>query len=911
MRTIAAFWRRRSGDDFGAEIEAHIALETERLIAEGWSPHTARDEARRRFGNVGQVRERYYDRTHVRLIDDGVRDVRYAVRSLARDKGYVLAAVGALGVGLAANIALFSLFSAVALHPLPVSSPQRVVSINQVKPPIRFGPFSIADYLYYRDNARTLSHVAVAQPAHLRLAGIATSPTGAPANAAPGSVAEPVIALFVTTNFFEAFGVRSAAGRLLRSDDESATGAYAALISDNYWQRRFGRDPGVIGSTLIVSGIRATIVGVTPHDFAGVRQEIPDIWITLSALGDLRQRAARETAACCEMIGRLAPDYGMLDARGELATLAAVRRSELPPSERQMTVTVSPAVSFGQFGEQVRPIFAALQVAMLLVLFIACANVASLMLGRAAAREKEIVVRMAIGAGRGRLVRQLLTEGLVVALAAGALAAAVTTYALSVGARLLSAFLSREGGGTLSLSMSADSRVALYVAAISMAGGVMFALAPALQASRVDLAGVLRTAGGASDGVGIGRLRSILIAGQIALSVALLISAAGLARSARRLGRADPGFQAHDVVAVWLTNPQELALPAERAREIEGEVRRRLAGLPGVQSLAVASRVPLGGNITTSAMLPVDKAGDAGAGDAAPRYPYSFVSESFFATLGIPLLRGRTFTQEEVRDSAQVVVISDSMARALWPHRDAVGQRLALSTARPSAFNAGPGLSGTAEVVGVVANVRGISMTGSDIGDVYLPKLTNGWSSRILVRTWGSRAAVMRDVPRIVHDIEAALPVSVQSMDEVVASDASVLTARLSADILAVVGAIGFLLAFVGVYGMVSYAVRQRQREIGIRMALGASARQVLAAALRGTLTWVARGVAVGVCLGMIGITLTNAFLAGVTVSASVLDPGSMLLVPLTIGGVAVFAAALSARKAASTNPAAVLRADG
>jgi putative ABC transport system permease protein len=660
-----------------------------------------------------------------------------------------------------------------------------------------------------------------------------------------------------------------------------------------------------------VSGIRATIVGVTPRDFAGVRQEVPDVWITLSALGDIHQRAIRDSSACCEMVARLAEGRTVRGAQAELANLAAIRRRDLPPSDRQMTVTASPAVAFGRLGEQVRPLFAALQVAMFLVLFIACANVASLMLGRAAARDRETAVRLAIGAGRARLVRQLITEGVVVAIIAGFLAAVLTAYALSTGTTLLSAFLSREGGGSLSLRVTTDSRVAIYVAGISIAAGIMFALAPALQASRADLASVLRTAGGAGAARGTGRLRSLLIAGQIALSVALLIVASGLARSAIHLVRSDPGFHAENVLSVWLTNPQELALPPERAREIEDEVRRRLAALPGVQSLAVASRIPLGGNVTTSAMLPEERATQAATADGAPQYPYSFVSASFFSTLGIPLMRGRPFTEQDVRDSAPVAVISDSMARALWPRGDGLGKRLALHVTSTRGFNAGRALVGTAEVIGVVGTVRGVSMTGGDVGDVYLPRLTNDWSSRILLRTQVDPASIAGEVTRIVHEVEPALPVSTETMVDVVASDGSVTTARASAGILAAVGVIGLLLASVAVYGMVSYAVRQKQREIGIRMALGAHGAQVLAAALRGTLMWIVRGVVAGVVFGIIGIKLTNAVLTGASVSASVIDPASIVLVPFLIGIIAVLAASLSARKAAATNPAVVLRADG
>ncbi|HVT37918.1 MAG TPA: ADOP family duplicated permease [Gemmatimonadaceae bacterium] len=913
MWTPSAFPRRRhrAESDFSSEIQAHLALEADQLVAEGWTPADAATEARRRFGNVGGAQERFHDARHIAWIEDAARDVRYALRALFRDKVYLLAAVSALGLGLAANIAVFSLFAAVALKPLPVPAPDRLVTISKSTPTVRFGPFSVADYLFYRANSRLLASIAAAQPSHLRLAGIAGAGSGTRLPATQGNVAEPVIALFVTANYFDTFGAVPVAGRGLRPEDDVGVGSYSALLSDNYWERRFRRDPGIIGSTLLVSGIRATIVGVSPRDFAGVRQEVPDIWVALAALGDIRERALRETAVCCELVGRLTADASVQRAQAELASLAAARRRDLPVSEQQMKVSAAPAISFGRIGELVRPLFAALQAATLMVLLIACANVAGLLLSRATTREREISVRLAIGAGRGRLVRQLITEGVVVAVLAGALAAVVTGYGLATATRLATTFLSRHGGGTLALAITADSRVLMYVAAISVLAGIVFAVAPALQLSRLDLASAFKSSGGSPPGYHRNRLRGFLLAGQIAVSVALLITAVGLARSAASLLQLDPGFRSAGVVSAWLTNPEEIGLPAPRAREIENRVRARLAALPGVQSVSVASRLPLGGNVTTSAMLPAERAVDPVSRDAAPRYPYAYVSEDYFATLGIRLIRGRSFSAQEVREGAGVAVISDSMARTLWPGVEAIGRQLATGTARETGFNTGARApAGTVEVVGVVRDVHGLAMATVDVGDVYLPRLTNGWSSRILLRVDGDGSAMAREIPRIVHDIEPALPVSVENMSAVVASDAGVVAGKVGAWVLATIGLLGLVLAGVGVYGTVSYSVRHQRREIGIRMALGARPRQVLAATLRGPFRWIAGGVGAGVLLGVTGIKLTNAILVGVSATASALDPAVLVLVPLVIALFALSAAALSGRKAAGLDPAAVLRAD-
>jgi putative ABC transport system permease protein len=900
-------WRRPEAD-FADEVAAHLDLETDRLVAEGWAPPRAAREARRRFGNVASVQERYHERRSISWVEDLVRDVRYAVRMLAKDRAYLFASVSALGLGLAANIALFSLFSAVALKPLPARAPDRLVTISQAKPMVPYGPFSLADFLFYRANSRTLQGITAAQPAHLRLAGISPSANAAAATA--GAIAEPVIALFVATNYFDMFGVPPVLGRTFRPDDENATGSFSALLSENYWDRRFSRDPSIIGSTLRVGGIRVTVVGVSPRDFAGVHQQVPDMWVPLAALGNVADRAARETAVCCELAGRLADGRSIREAQAELAALAAIRRRDLPPRDRQMSVSIAPAVSFGRIGEQIRPLFAVLQLAMLLVLLIACANVAGLLLGRAWARHREIAVRLATGASRGRLVRQLVTEGIVVAAIAAALAATITLYGLAAASRFAATYFAKQGGGTVALPLSADGRVLLYVAGISLAAGVVFTLAPALHSTRLDLVSALKSAAGASDASHRSRLRGWLIAGQITVSVALLITAAGLARASLSMLHVDPGFRVSGALTVWLTDPQEIGLPAARAREIEALVRDRVRALPGVLAVSTASRLPLAGNVSSSPMLPAEAATDPTTRGAAPSYPFAFVSENYFEAMNIPLVHGRSFTAQEVRDSAAVAVISDSMARHLWPKGDAIGKRLALGVAPLTGFNTGGTLSGSAEIVGVVRDIRGVTIATPDAGDVYLPKVTNGWNSRLVVVVQGDMASVARDVSRSVREIDPALPVATQTMADLVSSDTSVITARVGAMVLASIGAIGLLLAAVGVSGMVSYAVRQQRREIGIRMALGAQSRQVLGAAMRGSLQWIVGGTIVGTVLGAAGIALANSVLQGVSISASTLDPGVLILLPIGIGGLALSAALLSARRATSIDPAAVLRAD-
>jgi len=383
---LTRWWRRlrRHEDDFGAEVRSHLDLETDRLIAEGLSPESARSEARRRFGNTAAAIEAYHDARAVGWLEDGARDVAYGLRLLRKDRAYALAATAALALGIGANVTLFSIFSAVALAPMQGVRPDRLISVYAVSRSAIFGTFSFGDYVDMRDHATTLASVAAQQADHLRLTGVSL---GGDANDGP---AEPVVGLYVSANYFDTYGVHPTVGRVLVSDDEHVAAApCAALISDSYWERRFQRNPAVLGSRAVLSGTPVTIVGVTPRGFMGTRQEIPDFWVTMAALGDVSRRALDRTTLCCELTGRLADGATPERATAELRVLndRAQRADQLPASDRR-TVRLSPAKPFANYQELWRRLFVVLQATMALVLLIACANVAALLLGRAAMRQR-------------------------------------------------------------------------------------------------------------------------------------------------------------------------------------------------------------------------------------------------------------------------------------------------------------------------------------------------------------------------------------------------------------------------------------------------------------------------------------------------------------------------------------------
>lgn len=895
------WWRRlrRHEDDFGAEVRSHLDLETDRLIAEGWSPDKAPAEARRRFGNSGATIEAYHDARTVGWLEDAARDLQYGLRLLRKDRPYALAAMAALALGIGANVILFSLFSAVALAPMQGVRPERLVSVFAVSPFARFGTFSYGDYVYLRDHATTLSSLAAQQAEHLRLTHATLD-----GDAADGP-AEPVVGLYVSANYFSTYGLHPALGRALSGDDERITaGPFAALISDSYWERRFQRNPAILGSRVALGGTPVTIIGVTPRGFMGTRQEVPDFWITMAALGDVSRRAADRLTLCCELTGRLADGVTRERASSELRVLNdRAQQADGPQTSDRRTVRLAAARPFGNYQDLWVRLFTALQVAMVLVLLIACANVAALLLGRAAAREREIAVRLALGARRRRLVRQMVTEGVVLAVLSGAAALAVTWYGLGIGARYASSTLARQGGGTVVMTLTPSPALLGYVALTSVFAGLLFALAPALQSTRRNVADVLRDG---STGAGLrrrSRLRGALVAGQVAVCLALLLDAGLLSLASWRVLRTDPGFAHRDVLSVWVTDPRAVGYDSTHAIAIASRLEERVRALPGVRAVSVTSRVPLQGAITTSV---ASAAPDAGP--EAPRFPYQYVSEDYFSTLGLKL-RGRPFTRAEVDSRAAVVVVSDSLARTLWPGQNPVGKQLFLgsrSDASRRQFTAA--LSGSAQVIAVVGDVRGLALTSPDPGDFYLPARTNDWNARMLVALAGDQQAVRRDIAVAARTIAPTLPVSVESLDDIIASDGAHVTTEVGATILAVVGLLGLALACVGIYGTVAYSVRQQRREIGIRMALGARPVNVIARIVGGLARSVAIGSAIGLAMGVVGAKAVEAAMY-LGPMGGIINPAAIASVAAAVTLIAALAAFASARHVTRIDPAEVLQA--
>jgi predicted permease len=688
------------------------------------------------------------------------------------------------------------------------------------------------------------------------------------------------------------------------------------LLSENYWQRRFGRDPAILGHTLMLSGIPTTVVGVTPRDFMGTRPDVPDVWIVMSALGNPQRRALDRTSLSCGLTGRLKPGVNVPQAQAQLSVLAGALRQQYPQAERQWTAVASPATAFGNSRNNFAVLFAILQVAMGLVLWIACSNVAGLLLGRAATRQREIALRLSVGATRGRLVRQLVTEGVLISVLAGASALLITWQVLAVIGRTVSAALAAQGG-TLAIDVTPDLHVFAYILFISILAGVSFALAPALQSTRPDLVSALKDAGA---GFGVRRkhrLRGWMVAGQIAVCLALLICAGLLTSSAMRMLSVDPGFETRAVLYMNASNPEEVGYTHARMLEFQTRLHQRLGVLPGVVSAGFASRIPLGGNVTSTRVAPQTAGSQPGPAARQEQFPYTYVSQNYFQTMGIPLLRGRGFTAPEMAASAPVAVISEALARRFWPGGDAIGKRIVLGSATEVHFfgRRGP-VSEATEVIGIARDIYSLSLAAPDPGAVYLPQPVDGWNGYLFVRVAGdpnliaaNQAATNLVAANLVHEVQAAeptLPVTIETMRHMIATGEASIAFQVSAMVFAAIGCLGFALASVGVYSMVAYTVSLQTREIGIRMALGAQKTRVVGGLLLGTLKWISVGLVAG---GGIGVVLARVLSSQLLIPGpKFLDPGLIVAVSLVTGALALSAAWFPARRATRLDPAVALR---
>jgi putative ABC transport system permease protein len=816
------------------------------------------------------------------LVDETRRDLRVALRSLRRTPGFVAVVVLTLALGVGATTAVFSVVHAVLLRPPPYRAPEALVTVSHA----RRGPgggrgtaVSAPSFADYRDRARVLTGVAVAAGWSPALTG-----RGEPERLHGGRV---------SAAYFATLGVPAALGRTPRPDEDRPGRSQVVVLSDALWRRRFGASPAALGAAVQLDGARYDVVGVMPPGFRDPFAREAELWTPLALAPDQLAGPAR-TDEWLRLVARLRPGVTVERARAELAALAAQLRREDPgdlPATWTLAVTPLSDLAAGA----ARPVLLVLLGAVGCVLLVACANVANLLLARAAGRAREVAVRAAVGASRARVARQLLAESLALAGAGGAAglllaAGAVRAFAAAAPADLL-------GADALAGGVGVNGAVLAFTLGVTALTGVLFGVAPAVQASRADVRGVLRAgARGATADRGRQAVRRALVVAQVALALTLLVGAGLLAQSFARLRGVAPGFDPARVLTLTLTLPPATYPRDPQRTAFYDRLLPALAAVPGVRAAGVTSVLPFGGGWYTSALAiegqPTPADGSGPSGDVR------VVSPDFFAALRVPLLRGRVFTARDGPDAPRVAVVDAELARRYWPGGSPIGTRVAR---RP-----GPGApTQWYTVVGVVGHTAHEGLGAAARVQVYLPYAQDGPppTMAVAVRTAGEPAAAAAAVRRAVAAVDPALPVAdVRPLEARVA--ASLGQRRLTAALLAAFAAAALALAAAGIYGVLSYVVAQRTREIGVRLALGGAPGGVLRLVLRQGVGLAVAGVGVG-AVATLGLTrLLESQLYGVRAA----DPATFGAVALLLVGVAALATLVPALRATRVAPTTALR---
>ena len=795
-----------------------------------------------------------------------IQDLRYGARMLFKQPGFTLIAIFTLALGIGANTAIFSVVNALLLRPLPYPDSEQLawVWMDNRQEGIAEDITSWPNFEDWRTQNQSFQGMAGVRDRRFNLTG-----TGEP---------EELNGANVSANFFDLMRVSPQQGRAFSADEEQEGREQVVVIGHGLWQRRFGGDAKLVGQTLSLNGQPHTIIGVMPPGFQFPNQT--EIWKPL--VPDAQLRTARG-AFWLPVIGRLKPGVTRAQAQAEMAGIAQHLEEQYPNSNRGFGVNV--VLLHEQLVGKLRTALWVLLGAVACVLLIACANVANLLLARAAARQKEIALRAALGASRGRVVRQLLTESVLLAALGGVSGLLLARWGLDALVALAPSDLPRAE------SITIDQRVLFFTLGLSLLTGVVFGLAPALQSSKLGLSEVLKE-GGRSTGGGGQRTRSALVVAEIALALVLLVSAGLLLRSSWRLQQVNPGFNPERVLKVRLSLPPSKYREGVQAAAFYQQLLERLRALPGVQAAGVTSSVLLNKVHSSSGILIEGRPAPNGP---RPELPMDSVSPGYFQVLDMPLVQGRQFNEQDKADGLPVAIVNETMARRFWPNEDPLGKR----------FNFGDG-GRWWTVVGVVRDSRRQGLDAPIRIESFLPHAQRPLGAmEVVLRTTDNPLAMTRTVRSAVWSLDGDLPVSeIQSVEQMLG--ARVAPRRFNLLLLGLFAFVAMLLAAVGIYGVMSYGVTQRTHEIGIRMALGAGPGAVLKLVVGHGMLLTLLGVAAGLAAAFALTRLMTTLLFGVSAT----DPLTFSLIALLLLLVALLACWIPARRATRVDPMIALRCD-
>jgi putative ABC transport system permease protein len=914
MTALRTLLRKSEVDrELDEELRHHLEQQTEQNIRLGMDPEEARYAARKAFGGVEQARERSRDARSLRGFEEMAQDLRYGGRALLKKPVFTLAVIFTLALGVGANTAVFSVFNGVVLKPLPYKNPDRLVNVRTsdkrgmryqqggIGVQSSFGNISPGGFHDWRERSQSFESIS----AHRYNSTILSD---------AGSTAQKVMyvgGLRVASRFFETYGMNAQLGRTFTDQDYSPDAPKVVIFSNDIWTNHYGADPQIIGRSVSIDGLPHTVVGVMPPGFWLNNTTVPRVWIPYFFSAE--EKVNRKGAGW-NVVARLRPDVSFDQAQTEMDLIAAQLEADYPENNRNKGIVLIPsAADITMSLGGLERLFFILLCAVGLVLLIACVNVANLMLVRAAEREREFALRAALGASRGRLLRQLLTESLLLAALGGGLG-------LLLGANGMRALAALMPGIPRLDELRFDWQAFAFTAAVSLVTGLLFGLVPAIRAARPDLQGSLKEGGrGSASSRRVRRMGNLLVIGEVALAMLLLVGAGLIVQSFIRLQLTDPGFATGRLLTVKINVPDYKygrttggSRPGSKEFvsriELYGQVEERLCALPGVESAAVSARLPVENSpeptgISIDGRAPV--AGDLE--DCAElrqnglpchgAVGVNLVTAAYFRTVGTRLIRGRLFDDRDRADTPNVALINETAARKYWPDEDPVGKSFTLNFS--SWFP-------KSEIIGVVSDIKTDGMYMPPYPEVYRPdsQLPSD-DAFLIIRTKAApealAAAVREEMGRIDRDIPLR---GVRTMEAVIAG--TLWYPRLSAWLLGLFAALAAALAAAGLYGVMSYSVNQRTQEIGLRMALGAQSSD----ALRLVIGEGFKLTAVGLALGLVAAFALNRLIAGQLFGVTATDPLTYAGVAMLLAMVALIACYLPARRAAKVDPLVAIRRD-
>jgi predicted permease len=879
-RLRSRIWRDSVEDEVDAEFAFHVEMRVRELVAAGMEESAAREAAIRRFGDIKRVndmcrrigRGRDRDMRRTEYLSELIHDVRFSVRQLLSNPGFTAVAVLTLALGIGATAAIFSAVHAVVLRPIPVPDPERIIAVYEDLRGNRSN-VSAGNFVDGVQPVSVFSHVTAIQYSSFNLADAENT--------------ERVIGARTTAGFFDVFATAPVHGRVFTADEDQPGREHVVVLSHRLWSRQFASDPSIVGRTIRLNGRQYEVIGIMPQHFDLTAQS-EQLWVPIAFTPE---RKATHDEHYLQVYARLKPDGTMQQALSELLRNAADLRVRFPRDDAELGFQVTTMMD-ELVGDYRRRLFVMLG-AVGFVLLIACGNIANLLLARGAARAAELAMRAALGAGRGRIVRQLLTETAVLAVVAGAAGLALAWWGVR-------ALVAAAPPGIPRLDQTAvDPVVLLFTLFVALLSAAISGLAPALRAARTDVQEVLKEGGrGAAAGGVRDRLRTGLIVAQLALTLMLLVGAGLLIRSAVALQRTAPGFQPAGVFTARFALPAGEYSEHERIIHAFGQIVEAARTVPGVTSAALTSQVPMGPGGNGNGLIPE---GRPFRPESAINSRLRIVTPAYFETLQIPIVLGRALSENDGRGALKVMVISEALARAAFSDQDPIGKRIACC--EPGPDGKGPDFK---TVVGVAGDVRSRGLGEAPSPEFYLPAAQVpmeawGWIQRnmyVVVRTSIEPAALNNPLRAALSPVVPGVPLfDTRSMEQRVG--ASIATARFNTLLLTILGAIGLVLAAVGIYGVIAYFVSRRTQEIGVRMALGATRRDVVALVAKQAGPPVILGIVLGITTSLPLARVLSTQLFGVRPP----DPLTFAAVSCGLAIVAVLATLMPALRAASVDP--------